>query len=146
MKGQIDISFEIAMLIKELDSSVYSILLNEIKEYDLTPQQLTVIKLIAHNKEMTVTEICNAMSLTKGTVSGILNRMEKLDYIKKIKYDVDKRNTYIVFSEEGLKFAKVFRHSFNNAFNKIFSNVDENQLQEMKLSLEKILKLIKENN
>lgn len=146
MKGMgDDLSFQIAMVIKELDSSVYNILLNELKEFDLTPQQLTVIKLIAHNKEMTVTEICEEMSLTKGTVSGILNRMEKQDYIKKVKYEKDKRNTYIVFSEGGIDFAKKFRSKFNTVFQSIFKNVEENQLQEMKKSLENILKVVKEN-
>ena len=38
--------------------------------------------------------------LAKGTVSGIVSRLENMGYVEKFKDEKDKRNTYIVFSKE----------------------------------------------
>ena len=72
------------------------------------------------------------MSLAKGTVSGIVSRMESMGYIKKIKNDEDKRNTYITFSYKGEEFAKEFRKTINDSFDNIFKNFTEEEIIELK--------------
>lgn len=139
-----NIGFEITMLIKEIDSKIYNVILNELKDEKLTPQQIIILKYLGHHGEMTVSEICTSMSLSKGTVSGILNRMEKQNFIKKIKYENDKRNTYISFTEEGLELAKKVMVNFNRGFNKIFKDINVQELEETKESLEQFIQKIKE--
>lgn len=140
-----NIGFEIAMIIKEIDSKIYSAILNELKDEKLTPQQIIILKHLGHKGEMTVSEICTSMSLSKGTVSGILNRMEKQNYIRKIKYENDKRNTYINFTEEGIELAKKVMVNFNRGFNKIFKDIDIDQLEETKENLLSFIQKIKES-
>ncbi|MGL4875417.1 MAG: hypothetical protein ACRC30_12280, partial [Clostridium sp.] len=65
MKQRIETSFQITKLIKDIDLEVYNILSKELKETELTPQQLTVVKHLGHHGEMTVSEICAVMNLTK---------------------------------------------------------------------------------
>lgn len=48
--------------------------------------------------------------ISKGTVSGIVQRLEATGYVEKVKYEGDKRNTYVKFSEKRIKFAKEFKH------------------------------------
>ncbi len=103
-------SFEIAMLIKEIYSSTVGAVSCGLKEIGLTHQQIMVIKLIAHNKKVNISELCEEMSLSKGTVSGIVTRLESLGYVKKIKLENDKRNTYVTFSDKGLEFAKEYKN------------------------------------
>lgn len=134
--------FRIAMLIKEVYSKTMHIISEGLKESGLTHQQIMVIKLIAHNKEMTISDLCAEMSLSKATVSGIVQRLENMGYIEKVKYDSDKRNTYVKFSEMGLEFAKEFRVTINESFEKMFKNCSQPELKEMTESLQKILKTI----
>ena len=70
--------FQVAKLINELYSKMNQIMSNQLKDTGLTHQQTMIIKLIAHNKKITISEICNEMTLSKGTVSGIVSRLEKL--------------------------------------------------------------------
>lgn len=143
--NNINKSFDISMLIRELDSNIYNSVLKELKDFELTPQQMTVMRYLGHKKEMTVSEICEVMSLTKGTVSGILNRMDKQGYIIKKKDEEDKRNTYISFTEEGKKTAREVMKHFNGAYEKVFINIEEKQLDEFKKILEEIVHKIKES-
>ena len=128
-------SFEIAMLIKEIYSNTMGIVSESLKESGLTHQQIMIIKLIAHRGQVTVSKLCEEMSLAKGTVSGIVSRMESMGYIKKVKNEEDKRNTYITFSYKGEEFAKEFRKTINDSFDNIFKNFTEDEIMELKKNL-----------
>ncbi|MBN1050194.1 MarR family transcriptional regulator [Clostridium botulinum] len=139
-------SFQIAMLIKEIYSSTIGSVSCGLKDVGLTHQQIMVIKLIAHNKKVNISELCEKMSLSKGTVSGIVTRLESLGYVKKIKLENDKRNTYVTFSDKGLEFAKEYKNKINESFDKVFKNLTEEEIKEVKSSLLKLRDKIKEND
>ncbi|MDO4534498.1 MAG: MarR family transcriptional regulator [Clostridium perfringens] len=128
-------SFEIAMLIKEIYSKITNTISKSLKDSGLTYQQIMVIKIIAHKKVVTISDLCTELSLAKGTVSGIITRLEKLGYIKKIKSLEDKRNTYVKFSDKGLEFAIKFRQDINNTFDKIFKDFNKEDLSNLKILL-----------
>ncbi|MBD5642426.1 MarR family transcriptional regulator [Clostridium botulinum] len=138
--------FEIAMLIKEVYASTMGIVSNSLKDSGLTHQQIMVIKLIAHNGQVNISQLCDEMSLVKGTVSGIVTRLESAGYVKKIKNENDKRNTYVTFSDKGLKFAKEFREEINKSFDKIFSNFTDEEIMELRNNLIKVRNKIKGDN
>lgn len=137
-------SFEIAMLIKEIYSSTMGKVSDGMRKSGLTHQQITVIKLMAHKGKITIKQLCEDMSLAKGTVSGIVSRLESLGYVKKEKDDKDKRNTYIVFSKEGLNFVKNFRYDINNSFDSVFENFTHEELRDIRETLLKLRNKIKE--
>lgn len=137
-------SFEIAMLIKEIYANTMGIVSSNLRESGLTNQQIMVIKLIAHNKQVNISQLCEEMSLAKGTVSGIVARLESAGYVKKIKDENDKRNTYVTFSDKGLEFAKKFRKDINESFDKVFENFTEEEVNEVRSSLIKLRNKIKE--
>ncbi|MBO0573548.1 MarR family transcriptional regulator [Clostridium botulinum] len=138
--------FEIAMLIKEVYASTMGIVSNSLKDSGFTHQQIMVIKLIAHNGQVNISKLCDEMSLAKGTVSGIVTRLESAGYVKKIKNENDKRNTYVTFSDKGLKFAKEFREEINKSFDKIFSNFTDEEIMELRNNLIKVRNKIKGDN
>ena len=132
------------MLIKEIYSDTMAIVSKSLKGSGLTNQQIMVIKLIAHNKKVNISQLCSEMSLAKGTVSGIVSRMEKAGYVKKVKDEYDNRNTYVTFSDKGIEFAKEFRKEINSSFDKVFENFTYDEIKEIKNSLIKLRDGIKE--
>lgn len=128
-------SFAIAMLIRD----IYSRCMNQISigmaDSGLSHQQIMVIRLVAHSKEIQVSELCQEMSLTKGTVSGILNRLEKAGFIEKHKDKIDKRNTYIRFSPKGQEFATQFRKKILESYDRIFDHFTDEDLLQARTSL-----------
>lgn len=138
-------SFEIAMLIREIYSSTMNIVSQSLREIGLTHQQIMVIKLVAHahNGEINISELCEEMSLAKGTVSGIVQRLETADYIEKVKHEEDKRNTYVKFSKKGIEFAKEFRSKINESFDKVFEDFTEEEITRVKEGLIKLNHKIK---
>lgn len=124
-------SFKILMLIREIYSKSMNKMENSIGDCGLTHQQIMVLKVVAHKKEINIGQLCENMHLSKGTVSGIVNRLEQAGYIKKIKYDNDKRNTYIQFSEKGIEFSKNFRIKKEEIFDAVFEDLTEEEINDI---------------
>lgn len=131
--------FEIIMMIKE----IYSLMNNHIglgmRISGLTNQQVMVIKILAHEKEMTLTSLCKELSLTKATVSGMIKRLEEAGYIEKTKRDCDKRNTYITLSNKGKEFAYSFKKAMNDSFCNVFKELTGEELEQIRRSLELLI-------
>lgn len=141
MKDRVD-SFEIAMLIREIYSKTTNIVADKLKGNGLTYQQIIIIKLVGHNKEITISDICSEMSLTKGTVSGIVSRMEDAGYIEKFKKDNDKRNTYIRLSKKGFEFAIQCKDMMVESFDEIFEKFTDEELNTIQIELKNMLSKI----
>lgn len=137
-------SFRIAMLLKEIYSKAMYSIEDNFKENGLTHQQVIIVKLIAHNQEMTISDLCHEMSLAKGTVSGIVTRLEQNGFIEKFKKENDKRNTYLRFTNKGKEFATTFRFKIQRSFDNIFENCTEEDLSQLVSNLRNILSKIKE--
>lgn len=137
--------FKIALLIKEINSKINYKVTEELKNIGLTVPQITAIKFIAHKKQVTVSELSEEMSITKATVSGILNRLENMNIIKRIRSKEDKRIVYVVFSDEGLSLAKDIKHIMNNCFENIFSNVSKEDLISIDNHLSSLLKVVEKH-
>lgn len=133
-------AFQVAMLIKEIHSSLMRDLDCSLLDSGLTPQQIMVIKLIAHKGKITISELCDEMSLSKGTVSGIVSRLEAAGHVRKFKEVRDKRATYVAFSEQGEAFAREYRDLMNDSFKSVFRNFSREEL----LSAKKELLALKE--
>ncbi|HZK71170.1 MAG TPA: MarR family transcriptional regulator [Clostridia bacterium] len=144
MKNEFE-AFKIAMLIQEIYSSVMHLVGNGLQDSGLTHQQVMIIKLIAHKKEINISELCKEMSLTKGTVSGIVQRLNEAGYVEKIKHQDDKRNTYVVFSEKGKLFAKEFRDTINDSFQRVFANFTLEEMSKTEENLRELNNKLKEN-
>jgi DNA-binding MarR family transcriptional regulator len=136
-------SFEILMLIREIYAKSISKIEASLSGSGLTHQQIMVLKFVAHNGEINISQLCKEMYLSKGTISGIVNRLEQADYIKKIKYENDKRNTYIQFSDKGLEFKKDFRVNIEEAFDNLFNDFTKEEREDIIKSLNLIKDKIK---
>ncbi len=84
------------------------------------------------------------MTLTKGTVFGIVSRLEDADYVKKVKHNEDKRTTYVIFSYKGKEFAKEYRDVMSNSFKPVFKNFSDEEMIETKKNLLKLREKFKE--
>lgn len=137
--------YVIASLIREINSKLNNSIKNEFKETSLTVPQIMVIKAVSRNKRLKVSEISKEINLVNSTVSGIIDRLEKHDIVKRVRCQEDRRIVYIELSEKGYEIIKDYRHIINNFFDNIFSNCSEDETETILTGL-KVLKGILDNN
>ncbi len=115
-------SFRLAMLIRELYALTMKSVDENLTAMGITHQQCMVIKRIAHQGSVQNSELCSYMNLTKGTVSGIMKRLESKGLVKREIIASDKRHVRYVFTVQGMAFADSFRSQLNAIFESLFQN------------------------
>lgn len=69
---------------------------------DLVPSYGNILRALYENDgKLTMKEIGNLIGKDKSTITVLINKLEKLDYVKKEESLEDRRVTYIVLSDKG---------------------------------------------
>ena len=70
------------------------------KRYGLTGPQLLVLKELHNQEDLTVGAVARNISLSQATVTIILDRLEKLEFVRRIRNTQDKRKVNISLSDK----------------------------------------------
>ncbi len=79
---------------------------DQARAHDLTGPQLTVIKLLSGIGEISLTELSENMQTKNSTVTGIIDRMESADLVKRSRSESDRRVIKIKLTSKGRALAK----------------------------------------
>ena len=80
-----------------------------VRSLRLTPSQFDVIATLGDTEGLTCAELSTATLVTKGTLTGVLDRLEAKGLIKRIPVAADRRSTRICLTEKGNRlFQKTF--------------------------------------
>lgn len=134
----------IASLIKEVYLKLNNNIAKEFRDTGLTAPQLMLIRIMAKNGKLKVTDIGTMMNLTKGTVSGIIDRLESQDILLRERSSEDKRIVYVELSEKGKNLTKTMKGTMNDYFSSLFADCSEEQMDTVIEGL-KILKSVVDN-
>ncbi len=70
------------------------------KKYGLTGPQLIILQEISSNSHISITELGRAISLSQGTVTDIILRLEKKELVCKKKSETDKRRIELYITDK----------------------------------------------
>jgi DNA-binding MarR family transcriptional regulator len=72
-----------------------------VKRVGLTGPQLMILQEVVHSVEISVGEVAKAISLSQGTVTGIVERLEKRELVNRRRSDSDRRRVLVQATETG---------------------------------------------
>jgi DNA-binding MarR family transcriptional regulator len=109
-----------------------------IKAMQLTPPQFDVIATLANQPPMTCKELGDKTLITKGTLTGVLDRLEAKWLISRTANCEDGRSQVIALTEEGKKlFEQVFPDHLNH-LNHAFGQLSLQDMTNLKESLRRL--------
>ncbi|MBF4692702.1 MarR family transcriptional regulator [Fusibacter sp. Q10-2] len=85
--------------LKEIQNLLEKGLKSFYSEYELTVPQLTVVTLLERYGALKITDISTEMKISPAAVSGIIDRLEKQDLVKRVRSDIDKRKVFVSLTE-----------------------------------------------
>lgn len=91
MTEQDQLALRLFYAVREVNGLMQNRLSETLEAWDLTPQQFSVLTAAQAQEVIRNSDICDLLSLSKGTVSGILNRMVSRDLLAKNQADGDRR-------------------------------------------------------
>ena len=137
-----------AILIKKLALEFDKIAIPELEPYNLTPTQFKVIKYLLNNQEAEVRQrdIEKAYSMTNPTVTGILQNLEKNNWIERIENPNDARSKVIKLTKKALKQENELYNLGENLEKRFIKGLDKGEQKQLNQLLNKLFDSIKEAN
>jgi MarR family transcriptional regulator, 2-MHQ and catechol-resistance regulon repressor len=75
----------------------------QIRQFGLTPAQFDVISTLGNTKGMTFKQLGSQCLITKGTLTGVIDRMEAQGMVERVQSATDGRSTLVRLTREGEK-------------------------------------------
>jgi DNA-binding MarR family transcriptional regulator len=106
------------------------------QDLGLTFPQLSVISILTKNGELKVSVLSDKMGLSDSTVSGILDRLEQKNIIRRERNQDDRRVVKIALTEESRKFYKDFHKREEEHFSNLLKRLSEQEIKDIIKGLE----------
>ena len=119
---------EIALLIREINLKINENMRSVFKNMGLTMPQLLVLRILTQKDGMKISELSNKMNLANSTVSGIIDRLEKLEFVNRIRSEEDKRVVYVELSKKSKNLYDDFNNLSNEYLEKNLKDTQEEQI------------------
>lgn len=74
---------------------------NRLMKYDVTKSQWIAMYYINRDEFLTQKDLAKLMGSSQPTITGVLDRLEKQDFIERIEDDQDKRKKVLVLTDKG---------------------------------------------
>jgi len=106
-----------------------------VKTTGLTPAQFDVIVTLGNYYPMSCAELGNRTLITKGTLTGVLERMEEKGLIQKEINHADKRSMNISLTNQGRQLFDFYFPEHAEYLNELFKKLTPKEIDEIKSSL-----------
>lgn len=110
---------------------------NGIKE--LVPSHGDILAVLYQHKKLTMKEITQKINRTKPTVTVLVNKLEKLGFVKREKSSEDSRLTYILTTQKGDEFKPVFEKISEDLNKMLYKNLSEQEANLLDSLLKKMM-------
>ncbi len=72
-----------------------------VKESGLTPTQMHAIEVVGHAGELRMKELAEQMGLTTGTITVMVDGLEKHEAVERKRHEVDRRSVLVILTDKG---------------------------------------------
>lgn len=107
---------------------------------ELAPSHGDILAMLYKYEKLTMKDLAEKIHRTKPTVTVLVNKLEKLSYVKREKSSEDSRITYIKLTSKGEEFRSIFEkisEDLNKMLYKNLSEDDANILDSLLSKMEK---------
>jgi len=119
---------------------------DQIKVHGFTTTQCYTLLEISKFGSLSMNEISEKMNLNSSTMTRILDKLVRDEYILRCKDDNDKRIVIVSLTEKGIEAASKLNDSVKSYYKKIIQNIPEGQVEEILKSVNILQKAFEKAN
>ena len=128
-------------LISKIHEKGNHFIIEELKKYEangLVPSHGDILVCLYNQDKMTMKDIADKIHKTRPTVTVLVNKLEKLGYLKREISQDDNRYTYIALTKKGQDFKPIFEKISKDLNNMLYKNLSEKESDILENLLQKI--------
>lgn len=131
-----DIEKSIGFLLSKGYQRAWSLLREEIDQYDLTPPQFALLAFLWQQDDLTQTELSEKGQIDRTTIGGLIDRLEKIGLVERRKHPKDRRAYKIHLTERGREMEVTLSACAGRALAKFTKGLNEQEVAELRRLLE----------
>lgn len=112
-------------------SSLRDPLARAMESIGLTPQQLHSIMWLSREGRLPMGVLAHRLGVTEKTVTGVVDRLEKLELVKRVRDDVDRRVVHVCLDAEGEVMAAKLEKGLHARMRALLSLLEERDREDM---------------
>ncbi|MYL32540.1 MarR family transcriptional regulator [Pontibacillus yanchengensis] len=116
------------------------------KEYGISSTLEALLTTIIRIKHPTTTQLSEEMNISKSAVSQMVTKLEDGDFVKKAVDPDDKRVQHLELGPKGKDYAKDLKRYETHVYNLFAESLNEEEVEQVSQSFEKILQVLKKKN
>jgi len=91
------------------NEAVYDQIVGDIKRHGLSVENFMILELLYNKGPQTIQKISERLTIPSGSITYVVNRLAKKDYVKREACPADRRSSYVVLTDQGeALFQKIF--------------------------------------
>ena len=104
----------------------------------LVPSHGDILVCLYNQDKMTMKDIADKIHKTRPTVTVLVDKLEKLGYLKREVSSEDSRYTYICLTKQGLDFKPIFEQISNDLTDMLYKNLSDSEADILEELLRKV--------
>lgn len=117
-----------------------------VSQYGLTGPQLATLKELANRGPISLGDLARAVSLSQATVTGIVERLEKMGLTQRIKSSQDKRRVYASVTDKGQEMLAKAIPLLQEQFTESFVKLQDWEQTQILSSLQRVVHMMEAKN
>ena len=128
--------------LKEIVDAIKQHVDNEFKAINLTGTQGMLVRTLAHQGEMKISDLSKKMGLSNSTISGIVDRLERQGTVERIRSEEDRRVVLVKVTSEFRTIAKTHIHKVEEKFTLMMNESPSEEIEKIYEGLNLLKNLI----
>ncbi len=136
------LNYNACAIISKIRDDVNKLIITELAKNNVTdvvPSHGDILCfLYSEEGSLSVNTLAQKVHRTQPTVTVLVNKLEKLGYVKRIKDDQDQRITMVHLTDKGWELQPIFNHVSEAVNQKVYGNLNEQEQEHFEELLERV--------
>lgn len=135
------IKYNAAAMIGKIKDAVHNKIVSDLEKHGIegiVPSHGDILVFLYQKDELSIKELAEKIHRTQPTVTVLVNKLEKLGYVERIKSKEDGRITSIKLTEKGIQLEPVFREVSNSLNDAIYGGLSSTQREQLERLLDHV--------
>lgn len=138
-----DINLNLIVAMERTHSALFSKLEKNIQGFGLNISEFGVLEMLYHKGAQAVQKVADKILVTSGTITYVINKLEKKELVIRKKCDKDKRIFYVHLTEKGEELISRIFEEHKNYIDELFNGLDEEYKRELLKNLLELRRNVK---
>ncbi|WP_291647632.1 MarR family transcriptional regulator [Clostridium sp.] len=138
-----DINLKLVIAMARTYNDMFFEIEKNVQEFGLNISEFGVLEMLYHKGDQPVQKVAEKILVTSGTITYVINKLEKKKLVVRRKCEKDKRIFYVSLTEEGKEFISYIFPKHKEFLDDLFSELNEESKKDLVDKLIQLRKALK---